>query len=116
MLAYLDALGETDALHTLAATAGRENPAEKVVFCDNFTLHAILLAQALCMRARLKDLAHWQSWARQNRAHMVHFASDHSDPMPGIIHILSELYLGFRAAPRFVRTMLPSSPLVARGL
>lgn len=116
MLAYLDALGETDALHTLAATAGRENPAEKVVFCDSFTLHAILLAQALCMRARLKDLAHWRSWARQNRAHMVHFASDHSDPMPGIIHILSELYLGFRAAPRFVRTMLPSSPLVARGL
>ncbi|WP_429068085.1 ATP-grasp domain-containing protein [Bosea sp. OAE752] len=116
LLAYLDALGEAEALRSLAAEAQDENPAEKVVFCDNFTLHAILLAQTLCMRARLGDLAHWRSWARQNRAHMVHFASDPSDPMPGIVHILSELYLGFRAAPRFVRTMLPSSPLVARGL
>jgi hypothetical protein len=86
------------------------------VFSDNFTLHVILLAQTLCMRARLKDLAHWRGWARQNRAHMVHFASNRSDPMPGIVHVLSEIYLGFRAAPRFVRTMLPSSPLVAREL
>ncbi|MGO4404386.1 ATP-grasp domain-containing protein [Bosea sp. RAF48] len=116
MLAYLDALGETDAVRALAAEAQHESPAEKVVFCDNFTLHAILLAQTLCMRASLKDLAYWRGWARQNRAQMVHFASDRNDPMPGIIHILSEIYLGFRAAPRFVRTMLPSSPLVARGL
>lgn len=116
MLAYLDALGETGAMRELAAEAQDENPAETVVFCDNFTLHAILLAQTLCMRAHLKDLAHWRGWAKQNRAHMVHFASDRSDPVPGIIHVLSEIYLGFRAAPRFVRTMLPSSPLVARGL
>lgn len=116
MLAYLDALGETEAVRTLAAEAEHEAPAGKVVFSDNFTLHVILLAQTLCMRARLKDLAYWRGWARQNRARMVHFASDRSDPMPGIIHILSEIYLGFRAAPRFVRTMLPSSPLVAREL
>lgn len=116
MLAYLDALGESDALRTLAAEAQDEGPAEQMVFCDSFTLHAILLAQALCMRARLKDLAYWRSWAKHNRAHMVRFAFDRSDPLPGIIHVLSELYLGFRAAPRFVRTMLPSSPLVARGL
>lgn len=116
ILAYLDALGESEAVRALAAEAQRETPAEKVTFCDNFTLHAILLAQTLCMRARLKDLAHWHGWTRQNRAQMVHFASDPSDPMPGVIHILSELCLGFRAAPRFVRSMLPSSPLVARGL
>lgn len=116
MLAYLDALGEAEAVRTLAAEAQQEDPAEKVVFCDTFTLHAILLAQTLCLRARPRDLAHWLAWAAQNRARMVHLASDPDDPMPGIIHILSELYLGFRAAPRFVRTMLPSSPLVAREL
>lgn len=116
MLAYLDALGESEALRALAAGAQPENPAEKVVFCDKFTLHAILLAQTLCLRARFEDLAHWHGWVRRNRAHMVHLASDRGDPMPGVIHILSELYLGFRAAPRFVRTMLPSSPLVAREL
>jgi D-aspartate ligase len=116
MLAYLDALGETDAVRTLAAEALRENPEEKAVFCDNFTLHAILLAQMLCLRAGPKDLAHWRGWVRQNRAHMVHLASSRSDPMPGVLHILSEIYLGCRAAPRFVRTMLPSSPMVARGL
>ncbi|MBN9081977.1 MAG: ATP-grasp domain-containing protein [Rhizobiales bacterium 62-17] len=116
MLAYLDALGETDAVRALAAEAQHEDPTEKTAFCDNFTLHAILLAQTLCMRIRLEDLAHWRRWARQNRAHMVHFASNRQDPMPGIVHILSELYLGFRAAPRFVRTMLPSAPPIARGL
>lgn len=116
MLAYLDALGEAEAVRTLAAEAQAEDPAEQVVFCDNFTLHAILLAQALCLRARLKDLAYWRGWTKRNRAHMVHLASDPDDPMPGFVHVLSELYLGFRAAPRFVRTMLPSSPLVARGL
>jgi predicted ATP-grasp superfamily ATP-dependent carboligase len=110
MLAYLDALGETAAVRTLAAEALRENPAEKIVFCDKFTLNAILLAQTLCMRAQLKDLAQWRDWTRRNRARMVHFAADRSDPMPGVIHILSELNLGFRAAPRFVRTMLASSP------
>lgn len=116
MLAYLDALGEAEAVRALAIEAQDENPTEKVVFCDKFTLHAILLAQTLCMRARLEDLAHWRSWVKQNRAHMVRFASDLGDPVPGIIHVLSEIYLGFRAAPRFVRTMLPSSPLVAREL
>ena len=116
MLAYLDALGETGAMRTLAAEALREDPAEKVVFCDNFTLNAILLAQTLCLRAGPRDIAYWRGWVKQNRAHMVHLASNRSDPMPGVIHILSEIYLGFRAAPRFVRTMLPSSPLVARGL
>ncbi len=116
MLAYLDALGEAEAVRTLAAEAQHEDPAEKVVFCDTFTLHAILLAQTLCLRARPRHLAHWLAWAAQNRARMVHLASDPDDPMPGVIHILSELYLGFRAAPRFVRTMLPSSPMVAREL
>lgn len=116
MLAYLDALGEAEAVRTLAAEAQHEDPAEKVVFCDTFTLRAILLAQTLCLRARPRDLAHWLAWAAQNRTRMVHWASDPDDPMPSIIHILSELYLGFRAAPRFVRTMLPSSPLVAREL
>ena len=114
MLAYLDALGESAAVQTLAAEALRENPAEKVVFCDIFTLRAILLAQTLCMRAKLKDLAHWRDWTRRNRASMVHFAADRSDPLPGVMHRLSELYLGFRAAPRFVRTMLAATPASSR--
>ena len=62
------------------------------------------------MRTEFKDLTQWLGWTRRNRARMVHFAADRSDPLPGVMHRLSELYLGFRAAPRFVRTMLASSP------
>ena len=37
------------------------------------------------------------------------FAADRSDPLPGVMHRL-RIVSGFRAAPRFVRTMLASSP------
>jgi hypothetical protein len=34
----------------------------------------------------------------------VDFAADASDPRPGIIHALSETYLGIKAFPRLLRS------------
>jgi D-aspartate ligase len=103
LLAFLDASGQTDALSEAVAKAQVENEAP-FVFCDQFTLEAILLAQAIVSRAPRANRQRWRAWSRQHAAHCVDVAMDYSDPMPAIVHALSETYLGMRALPRFVRT------------
>ena len=75
-----------------------------LVFCDQFTLEAILLAQGIVSRAPRADRQRWRAWSRQHAAHCVDLVIDKSDPMPAIVHVLSEIYLGVRALPQFIRT------------
>jgi predicted ATP-grasp superfamily ATP-dependent carboligase len=103
LFAFLDASGQTKALSEAVAQAQIETEAA-FVFCDRFTLHAILLAQLFFLRTPLTDLKHWRAWIRRHAAHCVDVAIDYSDPLPGIVHALSEIYLGLKALPRFVMT------------
>jgi hypothetical protein len=73
------------------------------VFCDSFTLRAILLAKTLSFRSSPEERTHWRDWRRKHAAHMVDFAFDRRDPMPGLIHALSETYLGMKSIRRFLR-------------
>ena len=45
--------------------------------------------------------------------------SDENDPMPGVIHALSEIYLGLKAFPRFMRstprTSTPTAHILPKG-
>ena len=41
---------------------------------------------------------------KTNGFHAVDAAADPSDPAPGIVHALSEISLGLRAIPRFLRS------------
>ena len=51
----------------------------------------------------LSDNTSWRAWLRKNAADSVDYAADGSDPIPAIIHSLSQIHLGFKALPRFIR-------------
>jgi hypothetical protein len=101
LLAFLDASGQTEALREAVAKAQAENETPAVC-CDRFTLNAILFAQSIFSKAPRSDRKRWLSWVRQHATHCVDVAIDSSDPLPGIVHALSEMYLGLKALPRFV--------------
>jgi D-aspartate ligase len=103
LFACLEAAGETKSLCEAVANAQAEQD-EQTVFCDRFTLRAILFAQTMTARISHKDRAYWRAWIKRHAAHAVDFAADGSDPTPGIIHALSEIYLGIRSFPRFLRS------------
>ena len=102
-LACLDAAGEIESLRAASANAQVEDQ-RKAVFCDRFTLRAILFAQALTGRLSRSDRSYWRSWIKRNATNLVDPAADRADPVPGIIHALSELSLGLKAFPRFLRS------------
>jgi D-aspartate ligase len=110
LFAYLDAAGQTEALRVAVEQALAYADDLKVVFYDRFTLAALLLAQSLTSRILPSDRAYWRAWKRAN-AHAVDFAFDRNDPRPGIVHAISEIYLGFLAFPRFLR-LTPRIPKV----
>jgi D-aspartate ligase len=109
LLACLDAAGDTARLHEAVANAQAE--ARQTVFCDRFTLRAILLAQVLTGRISSRDRAYWHEWVKRNAANAVDFAADGSDPIPGVVHAFSEVYLGLKSLPRFLR----SAPRISRS-
>ena len=111
LLACLDAAGEMARLREVVADGQTEDD-QQTVFCDRFTLRAILLAQLLTGRISNPDRAYWREWMKRNARHAVDFAADGSDPVPGLVHRLSEAYLGLKSVPRFMRSppRAPRSP------
>ena len=101
LFACLDASGHTATLRDAVVEAQAEDHSSTTVFCDRFTLGAILFAQSITSRISRKELAYWRSWTKQNAARAVDVAADPSDWAPGIVHALSEAYLGLRAILRF---------------
>jgi D-aspartate ligase len=110
LLACLDAMGEDTALRD-AVTKAQVEEAQGTVFRDRFTLRAILLALAATSRISRQDYAFWRAWTSRNAARAVDAAVDSSDRIPGVIHALSEISLGLKAIPRFLRSTprLPSA-------
>ena len=110
LLACLDAARQTDALRYLVQRAQAEEEYAPAVFCDRFTLRAILLARTLTGRISPDDRAYWLNWLKRNADNTVDFATDSHDPLPGLIHGLSEIYLGLRAIPRFLHSTPRQAP------
>jgi predicted ATP-grasp superfamily ATP-dependent carboligase len=102
--ACLEALGDHEALRT-AVRASQEPGADRVatVFCDRFTLQAMLFARVLTRRISRDELTRWRRWLRQRASHCVDVAAAPGDPLPRIVHVLSEILLGLRAFRRFLR-------------
>jgi D-aspartate ligase len=115
LLACLDAAGHTRELRAEIAKA-QEESAGQAVFCDRFTLRAILLAQTITARISRKDRDYWRGWMKQHAADAVDFAADARDPIPGAIHSLSEICLGIRSFPRFMRSTPRVAPLTPHVL
>ncbi len=111
LLACLDAIGDEAALRIAVAKAQVED-ANGPVFRDRFTLRAILLALAVTSRISPQDNAYWRAWTNRNTACAVDAAVDSADRIPGVIHALSEIFLGVKSIPRFLRSTprrLPSA-------
>ena len=102
LFAYLAAAGETEALRAAVAKAERECDHTETVFCDRFTLRAIILAKTLTARLPRQDRAYWRAWIKRHGNHAVDFAADRNDQVPGLVHMLSEINLGIKALPRFL--------------
>jgi predicted ATP-grasp superfamily ATP-dependent carboligase len=116
LLACLETLGETQTLREAVTTAQTEDKIARTVFSDRFTLRAILAAKAITSRITHEDRQYWLGWTKRNVTHAVDVAADHSDPIPGIIHALSETYLGLKAIPRFMQSGQRTSPVLERTL
>jgi D-aspartate ligase len=114
LLAYLDATGQTAQLRIAVARAQQDEVAD-VVFQDRFTLALKLFADSITARISGPDRAYWRAWIKKNAARAVDVAADPSDPAPGIVHVLSEMQLGLRAVPRFLRSTSPM-PAVTTSL
>jgi predicted ATP-grasp superfamily ATP-dependent carboligase len=114
LLAYLDATGQTAQLRIAVARAQQDEVAD-VVFQDRFTLALKLFADSITARISGADRAYWRAWIKKNAARAVDVAADPSDPAPGIVHALSEIQLGLKAIPRFLRSPSPMAA-VTTGL
>jgi D-aspartate ligase len=109
LLACLEAAGETEALREAVKEAQLEHD-EETVFYDRFTMRAILLAQTMTAQISHENRAYWRAWKKQHGRHAVDFVADDNDPKPGIVHALSEIYLGLKSLPRFLRSTPDASP------
>jgi D-aspartate ligase len=103
LFACLEAAGELSALREAVAQA-KEDRDEEAVFYDRFTLRAIILAQTLTGRIAPTDRAYWRQWTKLHADHAVNFVADHGDNVPELVHVLSEVYLGLKSFPRFLRS------------
>jgi D-aspartate ligase len=104
LLAWLDAAGQTAALKSaVSAAQAQSNVASATVFCDRFTLRATLLVRVLTRRITREELARWRSWIRANADNCVDVAAFNGDPLPRIVHVAAEIFVGLRGFRRFLR-------------
>jgi D-aspartate ligase len=104
LLSYLDAIGEEETLREAVAKAQIERGHEKVILFDRFTLRAILFAKLMTSRMSRECREYWRAWMDENLRNAIDIAADRKDRMPGIVHAISEIQLGLKAVPRFLRT------------
>jgi len=117
LLAWMDAAGEREALEAAVAKAQVTPPETSgTVFCDRFTLRALLIAKWLTRRISRGELDYWRAWVKRHSASCVDAAASKDDPMPRFIHILSEIFLGLRAFRRFLRLTPRTSKAAPRGV
>ena len=52
---------------------------------------------------------------KRNSAHAIDVVADKKDPMPAVIHALSETYLGLRSVWRFLQANPRAAPIASRA-
>jgi predicted ATP-grasp superfamily ATP-dependent carboligase len=117
LFACLDAMGETAALREAVERAKAYDQRQPTAIYDGFTLRAILLAQSLRGGLSSAEREYWGRWMRLHADHAVDFVADHADWVPGIVHAVSETYLGLKAIPRFLgstRRVSAAAPRIAK--
>jgi D-aspartate ligase len=115
LLTCLDVGGELGALREAISNAQTEQD-DRTVFFDRFTLRAILLARSMTARISHEESSFWRNWIKRHAANAVDFSADKSDRLPELIHMLSEIYLGVKSIPRFLRATPRTSPMASQLL
>jgi predicted ATP-grasp superfamily ATP-dependent carboligase len=115
LFAFLDATGQHEALRN-AVVAARSADGPGPVFCDRFTLKAILFANAIFRRASSAERRKWHQWLEQHSDNAIDVALDEQDKLPGVIHAFSEVFLGLKALPRFLLSKSARSLRIAPAL
>jgi D-aspartate ligase len=101
LFACLGALDEGAELQQAVAKALCQDEYQPTVFYDRFTLRAMLTAMYMTSRISHAELDYWRRWTKQNAAQAIDVVYSREDPMPGVIHALSETFLGLKAIRRF---------------
>lgn len=115
MLIYLGACGEEALLKTeMRLTQNRPDESELICY-DKFTFRVIVAAMRISGRMSRSRATDWHEWRNQHRAKSVDIALDYRDPVPGFVHVISELKQGIQAIPRFLSAPRVASPLQERG-
>jgi D-aspartate ligase len=104
LLACLDAIGETAALRDAIAAADSHSEDQKVVVCDRFLFRTFLVAHALTSRMSAQERACWRAWIKRHKACAIDIVGQRSDMMPAIVHALTEISVGLKGIPRFLRS------------
>jgi D-aspartate ligase len=115
VLACLGALDDEPSLRDMVLKAKPDDATARAVFYDRFTLQAMLFALAVTSRISHVDLAYWRSWMKQNTACAIDVAAMGQDPLPSVIHALSETCLGLKGIGRFLRSSPRTSPGAPRA-
>jgi predicted ATP-grasp superfamily ATP-dependent carboligase len=97
LLAYHDACGDTAALDRAIAQAAQSQPSAVYGFRDAITVGLMQLARALLGRAPAKLAMKWPA-----NVQIIDAAFDRKDPLPWLIHAISEIRLGILAVPRLI--------------
>lgn len=115
----LAATGEVGQLREAVHQAQAHDENLPAAFCDGFTLRMILAARVITRRISSEEVVHHRRWLASSAGYRVDIAASRGDPTLGIAHICSEIYLGLRALPRFLRlTRKPPvfEPATTRGI
>jgi D-aspartate ligase len=110
VFACLEAIDDVAGLRKAIAMAQTADENADAVFSDRFTMASILIAKALTGRISPSELLAWRHWRKANADRAVDFAFNRQDRLPGLVHAASEIYLGLRAFPRFLRLTPRSAP------
>ncbi len=102
LLAYLDACDDRQALAAAVESARSEDKQKRLVLFDKFTMRAILFANRFFGLFGSHDAGYWRAWVRRNGKDAIDIASAEGDPLPRVIHALSEINRGIKAFPRLL--------------
>lgn len=116
-LLWLAAQGEGDALRQAVQAARDVEPTcGHVSLYDRFTVAAMLAAMTLTSRGPQPERDSLRAWRLAHAPKAVDYAWDRQDLWPGLVHACSELGLGLKALPRFLRRVLPATSYAGAGV
>ena len=103
LFAWLSAMGDTEGVRELAASASRVRQGDAVIFCHRFFLKFLLLVQRATGTMTAAESRRWTEWYATNRTRAVDASADPNDRLPGVVHAVSELLDAVRHPRGFLR-------------